>query len=109
MARIKTGRSIKVEALCDFGEAEVSQKVKRNFPLSWFLICILGTKIKRSYSQFILYQETELLDSMTAHCVSQDMTRCETAPAPDKGDGMLTEVKGDNEGAPSNVVMTHWL
>ncbi|KAI3439860.1 uncharacterized protein J3R85_004271 [Psidium guajava] len=78
MTRIKTGRSIKVEALCDFGEAEVSQK------------------------------ETELLDSMTVHCVSQDMTRCETGPVPDKGDGMVTEFKGhNNDGAPSNVVSAY--
>ncbi|KAF8043323.1 hypothetical protein BT93_A1611 [Corymbia citriodora subsp. variegata] len=74
MARIKTGRSIKVEALCDFSEAEASQK------------------------------ETEVSDSMTAHCVSKDMTKCETASMPDKGEGMVTEVKGHIDEAPSNMV-----
>ncbi|KAI6697328.1 hypothetical protein NL676_017447 [Syzygium grande] len=78
MARIKTGRSIKVEALCDFGEAEASQK------------------------------ETELSDSMTAHCVSEDKTQSETAaPMPDEGKEMVTEVKGHNDGAPSNTVSPH--
>ncbi|XP_030546293.1 protein TPX2 isoform X3 [Rhodamnia argentea] len=77
MARIKTGRSIKVEALCDFGEAEASQK------------------------------ETELSVSMTAHHVSEDNTQCETAPAPDKGEGMVTEVIGHNERAPSNMVSAY--
>ncbi|XP_030462426.1 protein TPX2 isoform X2 [Syzygium oleosum] len=77
MARIKTGRSIKVEALCDFGEVEASQK------------------------------ETELSDSMTAHFVSEVMTQCETAPVPDKGKEMVTEVKGHNDGAPSNMVSPH--
>lgn len=109
MARIKTGRSIKVEALCDFGEAEASQKVKGKFPTLWLLICILGTNIKRSYSQFILYQETELSDPMTAHCVSEVMTQCETAPVPDKGKEMVTEVKGHNDGAPSKMVTMRLL
>lgn len=78
MARIKTGRSIKVEALCDFGEAEASQK-----------------------------KETELVDSVTASCVSEDTTQCETAPTPDKGEGMVAEVKAHNDGAPRNMVSTY--
>lgn len=77
MARIKTGRSIKVEALCDFGEAEASQK------------------------------ETELVDSATASCVSEDTTQCETAPTPEKGEGMVAEVKAHNDGTPRNMVSAY--
>lgn len=67
MARFKIGRSMKVETSHDLGEAEVLQK------------------------------EMELLDSMIARCVSEDITQCETVPVPGEGEGMVTEVNVTTE------------